>query len=188
MLFSTVLPSILPYSSMNIISKERDNESTNQKLVQNLNVEPIQENSIDLKLKEFTQDTDSEAYFPNFLFYSIEIANLLIQNLYDNDSDGFFFSSNEEWEKTAINTEKRTYDNAQAILALVKLAEAVISQTEREFALNIAENTRVSWSYNAINCTDVDGDTITYGVNDSRITVNTATGVLNVWLTQKLDR
>lgn len=139
LLFSTVLPTILPFSSRNIISSEK--EPINQKLVQNLNVKPIKEVSIDLKLEEFTQDTDSEAYFPNFLFSSIEVANLLIDNLYDNDSDGFYFSTNEEWESTVINTEKRTYDNAQAILALLKLADAVISPTERDFALNIAENT-----------------------------------------------
>ncbi|MFX1248475.1 MAG: AGE family epimerase/isomerase [Promethearchaeota archaeon] len=139
LLLITVLSSILPFSTLNILSS--DNESTNQKFFQNLNGEPIKENSIDLKLEEFTQDTDSEAYFPNFLFYSIEIANLLVKNLYDNDSNGFYFSTNEQWETIAINTEKRTYDNAQAILALIKLAEAVISQTERDFALNIAEKT-----------------------------------------------
>ncbi|MFX0125837.1 MAG: AGE family epimerase/isomerase [Candidatus Hodarchaeota archaeon] len=136
---AAVLPSILPFSFINIISSGK--KPTNQKLFQNLNVKPINEFSTDLKLEEIIQDTDAEAYFPNFLFYSIEIANLLIENLYDTDSDCFYFSTSEEWEKTAINTDKRTYDNTQAILALVKLADAVINQTEREFALDIAEKT-----------------------------------------------
>jgi mannose/cellobiose epimerase-like protein (N-acyl-D-glucosamine 2-epimerase family) len=118
-----------------------DEEISNQKLVRNLDVKPSKESSIDIKLEELVQDTELEGYFPNFLFYSIEIANLLIENLYDNDSDGFYFSTNEQWQITDINTEKRTYDNAQAILALLKLADAVINQTEKDFALNIAEKT-----------------------------------------------
>ncbi len=78
------------------------------------------------------------ACFPDFLYYSIENVNLLIENLYDNDSDVFHSSIDEEWRAISINPEKRTFDNAQAILALLKLADAVINQTERDFAINIA--------------------------------------------------
>ncbi len=133
LLLVTALPSFQSISPMTcvLINKEQTK--------QNLDANPIQEASIDHKLEELAQDTENEAYFPNFLFYSIEIANLLIESLYDNDSDGFYLSTNEQWQNDSINVEKRTYDNAQAILALLKLADAVINQTERDFALNIAE-------------------------------------------------
>ena len=137
LLLFTILPSFQPISTNVLIYKE----STEQNLFGNLDRELDKESSINLKLEELAQDTENEAYFPNFLFYSIEIANLLIENLYDNESDGFYFSTNEQWDNQSINADKRAYDNAQAILALLKLADAVINQTERDFALKIAERT-----------------------------------------------
>ena len=85
------------------------------------------------------QAEDPEAYFPNFLLYSIETANALIDYLYDDESGGFYTSSDEYWNEQLINKEKRTYDNAQAILALLKLSDAVVNETERYFALDTAE-------------------------------------------------
>ena len=139
LLITPVLQSFLSISSMNIVSS--DETSINEKLYLDLDEDSIKDTYIGLKMDELVQDTDSEAFFPNFLFYSIELANLLIENLYDNVSDGFYYSTNEEWQDISTNTEKRTYDNAQAILALLKLADAVINQTQREFALSIARKT-----------------------------------------------
>jgi hypothetical protein len=92
------------------------------------------------RLSDSSQE-EPEAYFPNFLFYSVEIGNAMIDHLYDNDSGGFYTSKNEHFEESSVNAEKKTYDNSQAILALLKLAEAVINDTEREYALEIAEKT-----------------------------------------------
>jgi mannose/cellobiose epimerase-like protein (N-acyl-D-glucosamine 2-epimerase family) len=95
---------------------------------------------LQLKLTSETAD-DPESYFPNFLYYSVEIANALIDYLYDNVSGGFYVSAGVNWEPSSVNRLKRTYDNAQAILALLKLSDAVISQAERDFALDIAIKT-----------------------------------------------
>jgi hypothetical protein len=87
---------------------------------------------------EITRNEDPEAYFPNFLYYSTEIANVLIDYLFDNDSGGFYVSADEHWQQSSINPDKRTYDQAQAILAFLKLSQAVINETERDFAVDIA--------------------------------------------------
>ncbi len=96
--------------------------------------------SSSFRVSDISQD-EPEAYFPNFLFYSIEVGNAMIDHLYDNVSGGFYTSKDELWQESSLNEEKKTYDNAQAILALLKLAEAVINDTEREYALEIAEKT-----------------------------------------------
>jgi hypothetical protein len=87
---------------------------------------------------ENLKNEDPEAYFPNFLYFSKEIANTLVDYLFDNDSGGFFVSADEHWQQSSINDDKRTYDNAQAILAFLKLSEAVINETERDFAIDMA--------------------------------------------------
>ncbi|MFW9780282.1 MAG: AGE family epimerase/isomerase [Candidatus Heimdallarchaeota archaeon] len=92
------------------------------------------------KLTSETAD-DPEAYFPNFLYYSVEIANALIDYLYDNTSGGFYVSTGVNWDPSSVNRLKRTYDNAQAILALLKLSDAVINEAERNFAIEIAIKT-----------------------------------------------
>ncbi|MHA2238502.1 MAG: AGE family epimerase/isomerase, partial [Candidatus Hodarchaeales archaeon] len=137
LLLLTLLPIFNSFSALNLSRDEEDNQKELQIFNMNFSEDPI----IDLKLEGLAQDDDPEIIFPTFLYTSIEIANLLIENLYDNNSDGFYFSSDEQWQNSSINPEKRSYDNAQAILALIKLADAVINQTEREFALNIAEKT-----------------------------------------------
>ncbi len=96
--------------------------------------------SSSFKLSKISQE-EPEAYFPNFLYYSIEVANAMIDHLFDNDSGGFFTSKDQHWQESSVNSEKKTYDNAQAILALLKLADAVINNTERDFALEIADKT-----------------------------------------------
>jgi mannose/cellobiose epimerase-like protein (N-acyl-D-glucosamine 2-epimerase family) len=137
LLLITVLPIFQPISSSKTFY---DNQGIQEDL-QIFDINPNIEPSIDRKLKRQSQNNDPELYFPTFLFYSIEVANLLIENLYDNDSNVFHSATVEEWDNNSINTEKRTYDNAQAILGLLKLADAVINETERDFALNIAEKT-----------------------------------------------
>ncbi|MHA1946987.1 MAG: hypothetical protein ACW97W_12855, partial [Candidatus Hodarchaeales archaeon] len=137
LLLITVLPIFQPISSSNTLY---DNQGIQEDL-QIFDISPNIEPFIDRKLERQSQNNDPELYFPTFLFYSIEIANLLIENLYDNDSNVFHSTTVEEWDNNSINTEKRTYDNAQAILGLLKLADAVINETERDFALNIAEKT-----------------------------------------------
>ncbi|MHA2307144.1 MAG: AGE family epimerase/isomerase [Candidatus Hodarchaeales archaeon] len=91
-------------------------------------------------INKFAED-NPEAYFPNFLHYSVITANALIDYLYDNEEGGFYRSADEHWSETSINLEKRTYDQAQAILALLKLSQAVINETQSEYAMNIAEKT-----------------------------------------------
>ncbi|MFW9854591.1 MAG: AGE family epimerase/isomerase [Candidatus Thorarchaeota archaeon] len=100
------------------------------------------QNSFPVRWKSTSETTDDpEAYFPNFLYYSVEIANALIDYLYDNVSGGFYVSAGVNWEPSSVNHLKRTYDNAQAILALLKLSDAVINEAERNFALEIAIET-----------------------------------------------
>ena len=134
LLLVTILPIFQPFSSVALSYENEPIQNDLQIIDINASKEPI----IDLKLNGQTQDNDPEIMFPTFLYYSIEIANLLIENLYDNDSDVFHFSTDEEWQNNTINPEKKTFDNAQAILALLKLADAVINESERDFALNIA--------------------------------------------------
>ena len=85
------------------------------------------------------QQNDREAYFPNFLYYSVEIANAMIDYLEDETLGGFYHSANEQWEEDSITREKSTYDNSQAIIALLKLADAVINDTEKVYASNVAK-------------------------------------------------
>ncbi len=128
-------------NNAHILPQQFLNENLPNQKNYKINVETEQKNFEDLCLSRLTRASDSDVIFPTFLYLSIEIANLLIENLYDNVSNGFYFSIDEEWREVTINSEKRTYDNAQAILGLLKLAEAVINQTESDFALNIAEST-----------------------------------------------
>ncbi|MFX1286317.1 MAG: AGE family epimerase/isomerase [Promethearchaeota archaeon] len=95
--------------------------------------------SISPKVSNNEQDNNPDAYFPNFLYYSISVANALIDYLYDNDSGGFFRSVNQFWSNNSINMLKYSYDQAQAILALLKLSDAVINDSERDFAIHFAE-------------------------------------------------
>ncbi len=136
LVIGTVLQSFTISSNLNFNSNA--NDTTSQKLSGNLmaNEKP----STPLKLDALLED-NPEAFFPNFLFYSIEVANVLIDSLYDNVSGGFYTSTDEHWLESSINFDKLTYDNAQAVLALLKLADAVINQSERDLALDIAEKT-----------------------------------------------
>ncbi|MFX0150865.1 MAG: AGE family epimerase/isomerase [Candidatus Hodarchaeota archaeon] len=133
-----VLPSFIPSSEYNIVLRSKEDSS--QEMSLGFNFEHDENPSIPLTLGVLAED-EPEAYFPNFLFYSVETANALIDHLYDNTSGGFYISADEIWQNTSINYDKRTYDNAQAILAFLKLADAVINQTERVYALDIAEKT-----------------------------------------------
>lgn len=138
LVLGTVLPILTSSPTLNFVLGSQ--EINNQKVSNNL--DPINDKKPRIPLKlEVLADDDPEAYFPNFLFYSVEIANALVDYLYDNDSGGFFISTDEHWQNSSINYDKRTYDNAQAILALLKLSNAVINQTERAFALDIADKT-----------------------------------------------
>ncbi|MHA2494695.1 MAG: AGE family epimerase/isomerase [Candidatus Hodarchaeales archaeon] len=84
---------------------------------------------------------DPELYFPNFLFYSKQVANALVDYLYDNVSGGFYRSTSEQWQAQDIDKAKYTYDQAQAIMAFLKIAEAVYNDTERDWAIQIANQT-----------------------------------------------
>ncbi|MHA2329318.1 MAG: hypothetical protein ACXACR_12455, partial [Candidatus Hodarchaeales archaeon] len=86
-------------------------------------------------------EENPDVFFPDFLKFSTSVANVLINNLYDNKFGGFFRSVNEYWLNTSIDKLKYTYDQAQAILALLKLSDAVINESDREFALLFAEDT-----------------------------------------------
>ena len=80
LLVLTILPTWQPISPTSNPIQETESQKDFQIFgIENNNVPPI-----DLKLLKQTQETDPELYFPTFLFYSIEIANILIQNLYDN--------------------------------------------------------------------------------------------------------
>ncbi|MFW9915107.1 MAG: hypothetical protein ACFFGZ_05805 [Candidatus Thorarchaeota archaeon] len=84
---------------------------------------------------------DPELYFPNFLFYSKQVANALVDYLYDNVSGGFYRSTSEQWLEQDIDKTKYAYDQAQAILAFLKIAEAVYNDTERDWAIQMANQT-----------------------------------------------
>jgi mannose/cellobiose epimerase-like protein (N-acyl-D-glucosamine 2-epimerase family) len=133
-----VFPTIMAPSAFEFLLSREETYNTNS--FPTLEIDEVEEPSFPLILKTQAEDPP-EAYFPNFLIYSVEIANALIENLYDNESGGFFVATDEHWQSAAIIPDKRAYDNAQAILALLKLADAVINETERDFALNIAEKT-----------------------------------------------
>ena len=124
-------------SSLNLIN----DDNTIQKNTELVNFNPNKELLLDLKIEEQSQIPDRELFFPTFLYYSIEVANLLIENLYDDNSDIFYFSCDEEWQNSSIAIEKRTFDNAHSILALLKLADAVLNQTQRDFAIDVATKT-----------------------------------------------
>ncbi|MHA2203793.1 MAG: glycoside hydrolase family 76 protein, partial [Candidatus Hodarchaeales archaeon] len=132
------LPSITSSSKMNFILISTEN--INQKQSWELNIETDIKPSIPFKSDVLSED-NPEAYFPNFLFYSVEIANALIDHLYDNKSGGFYHSADQAWSNNSINRLKYSYDQAQAIIALLKLSDAVINHTERDFAIEIAEKT-----------------------------------------------
>ncbi|MHA1976378.1 MAG: glycoside hydrolase family 76 protein [Candidatus Hodarchaeales archaeon] len=137
-LLGTFVPSLFSVTFIsdindpNLLTVSKASEGLDQQINTNL--------ASSLKLGEISQ-VEPEAYFPNFLYYSKEIANAMIDHLYDNVSGGFFTSKDQHFQESSVNTEKKTYDNAQAILALLKLADAVINETERDFALEIAEKT-----------------------------------------------
>lgn len=138
LIFGIALPSITSSSVMNftLISME----SNNQGLSLEPRVEPDIKLPIPFKSDALVEDIP-EAYFPNFLYYSIEIANALIDYLYDNKSGGFYHSAGQAWSNNSINRLKYSYDQAQAIIALLKLSDAVINHTERDFAIEIAKKT-----------------------------------------------
>ncbi|MFX0125440.1 MAG: hypothetical protein ACFFAE_17600 [Candidatus Hodarchaeota archaeon] len=123
------MPSIMMDSQITT-SRKLDFEET-QKIISNISP----------KVSNHKQDDNPEAYFPNFLYYSISIANALIDYLYDDESGGFFRSVNQFWSNNSINMLKYSYDQAQAILALLKLSDAVINESERDFAIHYAELT-----------------------------------------------
>ena len=83
-------------------------------------------------------ENNPEAYFPNFLYSSVITANALIDYLFDDENGGFYRSTGEHWSEATTITEKRTYDQAQAILALLALSQAVINETQRDYAIEIA--------------------------------------------------
>ncbi len=88
-----------------------------------------------------TSQEESEWYFPNFLYYSTMLGNALIDYLYDNETGGFYRSTDEHWLPENIVKEKWTYDQAQAIRAFLKLSEALINESQSEYAIQIANET-----------------------------------------------
>jgi mannose/cellobiose epimerase-like protein (N-acyl-D-glucosamine 2-epimerase family) len=82
-----------------------------------------------------------DSYFPNFLYYSIEVANAMIDFLYDEEFGGFYRLTDQHWDNSTTVKQKFTYDQAQSIQAMLKLSEAVINTSQRDYALEIAEKT-----------------------------------------------
>ncbi|MFW9992388.1 MAG: hypothetical protein ACFFD4_10100 [Candidatus Odinarchaeota archaeon] len=95
----------------------------------------------DVIVRHSTVQENPEAYFPNFLYYSTIVGNAIIDYLYDNITGGFYRSSDEHWTESSIVTDKYTYDQAQAIQAFLKISQAVINETERDYAIQIANET-----------------------------------------------
>jgi mannose/cellobiose epimerase-like protein (N-acyl-D-glucosamine 2-epimerase family) len=129
--FITSLPSELVLTRIEPYSQEKSS---------NRNLDVYERSSICYK-SEKSIENDPEAYFPNFLYYSITLGNAIIDYLYDNTNGGFYRASDQYWSNTSIDRTKYVYDQAQAILAMLKLSEAVINQSERDLALTIAEST-----------------------------------------------
>ncbi|MFX1286329.1 MAG: AGE family epimerase/isomerase [Promethearchaeota archaeon] len=138
LILGTTLPSITSFTQINFTFITMENN--NQKLSWNHGIKPDIKPLFPFKSVNLVED-NPEAYFPNFLYYSVEIANTLIDHLYDNKSGGFYRSADQEWSNNSINRLKYSYDQAQAIIALLKLSNAVINQTEREYAIKIAKRT-----------------------------------------------
>ncbi|MFX0204745.1 MAG: hypothetical protein ACFFDT_02080, partial [Candidatus Hodarchaeota archaeon] len=84
---------------------------------------------------------DPEWYFPNFLYYATMLGNVLIDFLYDNETGGFYRSTNEHWLPENIIEEKWTYDQAHAIRAFLKLSEALLNESQSKYAIEIANKT-----------------------------------------------
>ncbi|MFX1511440.1 MAG: AGE family epimerase/isomerase [Promethearchaeota archaeon] len=98
-------------------------------------------NELFLPLLRSDSQEDPEVYFPNFLFYSIMLGNALIDYLYDNETSGFYRSTNEYWTPESLLKEKWTYDQAQAIRAFLKLSKALLNESQIEYAIQIATET-----------------------------------------------
>jgi hypothetical protein len=107
----------------------------------NLILSDLSSKRMSVAVNEDQMEEDPEAYFPNFLYYSITLGNALIDYLYDNTSGGFYRGSDQAWSESSLDKMKYVYDQAQSILALLKLSEAVINQSQRDFAFDIAEST-----------------------------------------------
>ncbi|MFX1506481.1 MAG: hypothetical protein ACFFDC_10240 [Promethearchaeota archaeon] len=132
LVLAVILPNFTAVSTgrqLNSVEKNKKSASSLDELITNSS--PLSSN--------VQAEDDPEAYFPNFLYYSIEIANALIDYLYNNVTGGFSISTDDTWSEFSLNNDTRTYDNAQAILALLKLSDAVINETERNFAQEVAE-------------------------------------------------
>ncbi|MFX0051614.1 MAG: hypothetical protein ACFE8U_10020, partial [Candidatus Hermodarchaeota archaeon] len=67
-----VLPSFIPSSEYNIVLRSKEDSS--QEMSLGFNFEHDENPSIPLTLGVLAED-EPEAYFPNFLFYSVETAN-----------------------------------------------------------------------------------------------------------------
>ncbi|MHA2253202.1 MAG: AGE family epimerase/isomerase [Candidatus Kariarchaeaceae archaeon] len=129
-----LIPTVIANDSISQIMMDNSPKTTSS-------LEILHDSSFKTSTIDRVSEDNPEAYFPNFLHYSVITANALIDYLYDSEEGGFYRSADEHWSEPSINSEKRTYDQAQAILALLKLSQAVINETQREYALNIAEET-----------------------------------------------
>ncbi len=137
---SSILLMIVLSSQLNVsiieVMTVREEYQENKTLFSDLN-----EDGFSIAVKNKKQQEDPEAYFPNFLYFSITLGNALIDYLYDNTTSGFYRATDQSWAKNSLDKTKYAYDQAQTILGLLKLSEAVINQTESDFALSIAEST-----------------------------------------------
>ncbi|MHA2297762.1 MAG: AGE family epimerase/isomerase [Candidatus Hodarchaeales archaeon] len=141
------LPSVVISSEVEIrkiesgIQHEQDLDSYSEMMNEPLDTSKLIENATKDKIKHSKAQEDPEAYFPDFLYYSVTAANALIDYLYDNVTGGFYRSSNEHWLENSIDTNKHVHDQSRAIIALLKLSQAVINETERDYAIEIANQT-----------------------------------------------
>src|SRR3989344_4623284 len=114
-------------------------------------------------------DADSDAITTSYVWYNNTIKTSIIRNFVD----ALNTTKTQNWTCEVSVTDGSLTNATNSTTLMILNSRPFINAT----VPNIAGTAGVAWSYDAINCTDVDDDAITYGVNDSRITVD-SNGVL----------
>jgi mannose/cellobiose epimerase-like protein (N-acyl-D-glucosamine 2-epimerase family) len=133
-----VITIIVPTFSISSYSGERDLYDSNVHNDPSTSSNILNTSVFKMTTSNRLAEENPDAYFPNFLYSSVTTANALIDYLFDSENGGFYRSTGEHWSEANIVQEKRTYDQAQAILALLALSQAVINETQRDYAIEVA--------------------------------------------------
>src|SRR3989344_6290999 len=116
-------------------------------------------------------DADSDAITTSYVWYNNTIKTSIIRNFVDVLNTTKY----QNWTCEVSITDGTATNLTNTSTLMILNSRPYINAT----VPNVNANTGASISVPAVNCTDVDGDAITYYVNDSRISINSATGVLS---------